>query len=131
MRKLLFVFALLVISAVSACTPKTPEQIMVGKFHVSEYKCDKQLDPELVAMQESITKGTFVEHMPDHKLVFTENSVTKRGTWELLGGDMQLKYVLEGMKVQTMDIHEIGSDFFTIVVKDGPNSYTYITYQKD
>ncbi len=131
MRKFFYIFAITLVSVLSGCAGNTPDQMMVGKFHISDYKCDKPLDPELAAMQESITRSTFVEHLPDHKLVFTENGVTKRGTWELLGGDMQLKYVLEGMKVQTMDVHEIGGSSFVIVVKDAPNSYTYITYTKD
>ncbi|MCQ2251004.1 MAG: hypothetical protein MJZ66_07830 [Bacteroidales bacterium] len=131
MRKFFYIFAMLALWMLAGCWSKTPDQMMVGKFHISEYKCDKHLDPDLLAMQESITKSTFVEHLPDHKLVFTENNVTKRGTWELLGGDMQLKYELEGMKVHTMDVKEIGSDYFVIVIKDAPNSYTYITYTKD
>lgn len=116
--------------ALDGCS-ESPEQMMVGKFHISDYSCDRVMDPEMLMIQESITNSTFVEHLEDHKLVFTENNVTKKGTWELLGHDMQLKYVFEGMKSQTLDVEEISSSHFTIVIKDAPNSYTHITYTKD
>lgn len=113
----------------------TPEEMMIGKFRITELSSDQNMSEEDRAIwnevMESLKNNTSVEHRKDHSLIQIQNGLEQHGTWELLGDDLQLQYSLEGMSVIKVKIQELTNSYFVISSKDESGVTTTIKYTKE
>ncbi len=136
MKKFLSLIAVIAVCLfVSACGGKSPEQMMVGKFKITDITTDQNLnDNDRAAVQqfmEELKQNSSYEHKSDHSLILIINGLEQHGTWELLGDDLQLQYCLEGQSVIKQEIKELTDSYFVLTTRDEIGTTTVTTYTKE
>lgn len=134
MKKFLLLIAVAAVCLFTASCSKTPEDMMVGKFKITEITSDQNMSDDDRAVwdeaMEELKANSSYEHKKDHKLICVDNNLERRGTWELLGGDLQLQYTFEGKAVVKSNIKEITDSYFITSNRDETGTTTTITYTK-
>lgn len=137
MKKLFIYISVMVLSVLglSGCE-QSPADMLVGKFNVTDITTDNKMDEETRAVyneqMEIFKQNSWHEFHKDKTLKSSTNDNVMIGSWELLGGDKQLKFVYEDMSTVLVEI--VSLDANQLVTKEFDSqtgSSTFITYTKE
>lgn len=132
MKRVLYTIAIAALSVLgmSGCAEKTPQEMLVGTFAITDIKMDgQQIQAELKDVYEGLKKSSELILNADGTMVSTTNNITKKGNWELLGDEEKLlKLIYEDKSTTTSEIRNINNEGFMLVQPQPEN--TIITYKK-
>lgn len=134
MKRVLYTIGIAALSVfgMSGCAEKTPKEMLVGTFAITDIKMEGQQMPveaDVVAAYEELKKSSELILNSDGTMVSTSNNITKKGNWELLGEEEKLlKLIYEDKGTTTSEIRNISNEGFMLVQPQPEN--TIITYKK-
>ena len=131
MKKILYaiVFAVSTTFFLTGCAG-SQETNITGLWKITDYKTDLKIDETMKDEYEKIIEETkeksSFEFFADKTFSQTVQGVTKKGTWEILGEDLQLKQIFDGNKILLSKIQSVSDSELVIAQKDEHSGSTVV-----
>ena len=132
---------LIATTAMLTSCKQTPKEMLTGEYKISDITTDRKMSPDDAKAyndtMEEYKKNTVLILNGDGTLQQTLNGVTTKGTWEILGDDVEdgeswrLKLIMEDKSTVNMQIIELSNSGFIYIEPDKEtHSTTTIIYTK-